>query len=135
VRLRVLAHLLAEFGFGEQVEEVLSDLVVVTRRAEVSALSVDNLEGDTTGLGGDNGDTGVEGLGNLDLETFTSGELKSDVGVIQESVQDCMDMEIRMAYRMSRIADLRWSLGGILITIISLEYSSYLVAIKWMTWS
>jgi len=67
---------------------MFSDLVVVTRRAEVSALAVDNLEGDTTSSGGDNGDTGVEGLGNLDLETFASGELKSDVGIIQESVQD-----------------------------------------------
>lgn len=66
---------------------MFSDLVVVTRRAEVSALAVDNLEGDTTSSGGDNGDTGVEGLGNLDLETFTSGELKSDMGIIQESVQ------------------------------------------------
>lgn len=67
---------------------MFSDFVVVTGRAEVSALAVDNLEGDTTSSGGDNGDTGVEGLGNLDLETFTSGELKSDVGIIQESVQD-----------------------------------------------
>jgi len=67
---------------------MLGNLVVVTGRAEVSALAVDNLEGDTTSSGGDNGDTGVDGLGNLDLETFTSGELKSNVGIIQESVQD-----------------------------------------------
>jgi len=66
-----------------------SDLVVVPGRAEVSALAVNNLERDATSSGGDNGDTSVEGLGNLDLETFTSGELKRDVGVIQESVQDC----------------------------------------------
>jgi len=133
VRLRVLAHLLLEVGVGKQVEEVLGDLVVVTRRAEVSALAVDNLEWDTTSSGGDNWDTSVDGLGDFDFETFTSRELKSDVGVIQESVQDCTRVEIRMTSRVSRIVDLRWSLGGILMTMISLEYSSYLEAIKWIT--
>jgi len=67
---------------------VAGDLVVVPRRAEVPALAVDNLERDTTSSGGDNGDTSVEGLGNLDLETFTSGELKRNVSIIQKSVQD-----------------------------------------------
>ena len=114
---------------------MFSDLVVVTRRTEVSALAVDNLEGDTTSSGGDNGNTSMDGLGNLDLETFTSGELKSDVGVIQECVQDYTGMEISVASRALNIVDLRWSLGGILMTMISLEYSSYLVAIKWRTWS
>ena len=133
MRLRVLAHLLLEVGVGKQVEEVLGDLVVVTRRAEVSALAVDNLEWDTTSSGGDNWDTSVDGLGDFDFETFTSRELKSDVGVIQESVQDCTRVEIRMTSRVSRIVDLRWSLGGILMTMISLEYSSYLEAIKWIT--
>ena len=135
VRPRVLAHLLLKVGVGKQVKEVLGDLVVVTRSAQVSALAVDDLEGDATGPGGDNGDTSVEGLGDLDLETFTSGELKSDVGVIQECVQDYTGMEISVASRALNIVDLRWSLGGILMTMISLEYSSYLVAIKWRTWS
>jgi len=135
VRPRVLAHLPLEVGVGKQVEEVLGDFVVVTRSAQVSALAIDNLEGDTTCPGGDNGDASVEGLGDLDLETFTSGELKSDVGVVQECVQDCMSVEISVASRVLNIVDLRWSLGGILMTIISLEYSSYLVAIKWRTWS
>ena len=135
VRPCVLAHLPMEVGVGKQVEEVLGDLVVVTRGAQVSTLAVDNLEGNTTGPGGDNGDASVEGLGDLDLETFTSRELKSNVGVVQERVQDCMGMEINGSSRVLNIADLRWSLGGILMTIISLEYSSYLVAIKWRTWS
>lgn len=87
--LRVLAHLLAEVGIGEQIVEVFGNLVVVSGRAEVSALSVHNLEGDTTGPGCDDGDTGVEGFGNFDLETFASGELERGVGVIQESIQDC----------------------------------------------
>ena len=80
---RVLAHLLVEVLIGEQVVEVLGDLVVITRRAEVPALAVDNLERDTAGSGSDHGDTSVEGLGDLDLETFASGKLKGDVGVIQ----------------------------------------------------
>lgn len=87
--LRVLAHLLAEVGIGEQVVEVFGNLVVVSGHAEISTLSVYNLEGDTTGSGCDDRDTGVEGFGNLDLKTFASGELECDVGVIQQSVQDC----------------------------------------------
>jgi len=114
---------------------MLGDLVVVTGSAQVSALAVDDLEGDTTGPGGDNGDTSVECLGHLNLETFTSGELKGDVGVVQECVQDYTGVEVSVASRVLNIVDLRWSLGGILMTIISLEYSSYLVAIKWRTWS
>ena len=114
---------------------MFGDLVVVTRRAQVSALAVDNLERDTTCSGSDDGDTSVEGLRNLDLETFASGELKSDVGVIQESVQDCRDVEIRMTSWALKRVNSRWSLGGILITMISLEYSSYVVAIRWRTWS
>jgi len=108
---------------------VLGDLIVVTGVAQVSALAVDDLERDTASFGGDDGYTGMEGLRNLDLETFTSGELKSDVGVIQESVQDCNDV-IRMTSWVSKRVNSRWSLGGILITMISLEYSSYLVAIR-----
>ena len=30
----------------------------------------------------------MDGLGNIGFETFTGGELKSNVGIIQESVQD-----------------------------------------------
>lgn len=114
---------------------MFSDLIVVARRAEVSALAINDLEGNTTSSGGDNRDTGVEGLGNLDLETLTSRELESDMGIIEESVQDCRDVDIIMAFRVSKEVNLRWSLGGILITMMSLEYSSYLVAIKWRTWS
>ena len=74
---------------------MFSDLVVITGITEISALAVDNLERDTTGSGSDDGDTGVDGLRNLDLKAFTSGELKSNVGVIQEGVQDCIDTGIR----------------------------------------
>lgn len=76
---------------------MFSDFIVVTRRAEISALAVDDLERDATSSGGDDGDTGMEGLGDLNLETFTSRELKCDVGIIEESVQNCIDMGIRMA--------------------------------------
>ena len=111
MRLRVLAHLLMEVGVGEQVKEMLGDLVVVTRSAEVSTLAVDDLEGDTASSGGDDGDTGVDGLGDLDFETFTGGELKSDVGVVQKSVQDCIGAEISAAPRALRSSTYAGRLG------------------------
>lgn len=67
---------------------MFGDAVVVTGRAEVSTLAVDDLERDTTSSGSDNGNTGVESLGDFDLETFASGELEGDVGVVHKSVQD-----------------------------------------------
>ena len=54
---------------------MFGDLVIIPGRAEETALAVDNLERDTTGSGSDDWNSSVEGLGNLDLETFTSGEL------------------------------------------------------------
>ena len=86
-----------EVGVGEQVVEMFGDLVVIGRGAEESTLAVDDLEGDTSGSGGDNWNTSVEGFGNLDLETFTSGKLKSNVGVIQKRVQDCTGVSIKMS--------------------------------------
>ena len=37
-------------------------IVVVTSSTEISTLAVDDLKGDTTNPGGDNGDAGVEDL-------------------------------------------------------------------------
>lgn len=102
---------------------MFGDFVVVTGRAEESTLAVDNLERDTTSSEGDNRNTSMEGLGNLDLETFASGELKGNVSIIQERVQDCIEIKIKTTSRALAALDLRWSLGGILMTTISSEYS------------
>lgn len=48
MRLHILAHLLVVVGVGEQLEEVVGDLAVVTKHVEVFALAVDNFEGNTT---------------------------------------------------------------------------------------
>jgi len=67
------------------------------------------------------------------VEISTSGELKSGVGVVQECVEDCMRVKISVASRVLKTVNICWLFGGILMTIISLEYSSCLVAIKWRT--
>ena len=99
-----------EVEVGKQVEEMLGDLVVVAGRAEVSALAIDDLKGDTTSSGGDDGDTCVDGLGNLDFEAFTSRELESDVGIIQESVQNCKceDQNDFLSVKKSRLTLVTW---------------------------
>ena len=63
---------------------VLGDLVA----------AFDDLEEDATSSEGDNGDAGAESLRNPVLETVTRGELKSDIGIIQEIVPDCARTEI-----------------------------------------
>ena len=88
--LGVLADSAVESFVGEEVVHVFGDGVVVTDVAEVSGFAIDDLEGDTTGAAGDDGFAGVEGLGDLDFETFTGRELESEFGVGHESVENWM---------------------------------------------
>lgn len=65
---------------------MLGDLLVV--------LGDLDLEGGTTGSGGDDGDASTEGFRNSDFKTSASEELRNEVGAIQESVHDCTRAKI-----------------------------------------
>lgn len=65
-----------------------SNGLVVAGSDEVSVDILLDLGRDAALVGADDGDTGVEGLGHLDLETFAGGELQDDVGVGNDHVEE-----------------------------------------------
>lgn len=70
---------------------MLSDGGSVVDVNEVTGLAVNDLEWDTSGLGGDGGLAVVKSLGDLDFETLTERELEDDLGVGEERVEHWKD--------------------------------------------
>lgn len=83
----VLTHRPVKAFVGVEVEEVASDGGVVSGGGEVSGFAVLDLEGDTTSAASDDGFAGVDGFGDLDLETFAGRELEGNTGVCQQCVE------------------------------------------------
>lgn len=88
VVLGKVGHALIEILVSPEVEQVTGDSVRVADFDEVTGLAVLDLEWDTTGTSGDDWNTLVESLRDLDLKPFTTGKLEGDLAAREESVED-----------------------------------------------
>lgn len=86
--LGLVGHLGVKVLVGEEVDEVAGNSLVVAGGDEVTVDLVLDLERNTTLVGDNDGDTGVESLRDLDLEALAGGELENDVGVGDNHVEE-----------------------------------------------
>lgn len=82
-----VAHLGVKLIIGDKFHQVTGNSAVITRSDEETIDLVLDLDGDTTLVGHDDGNTSVESFRDLDLETFTGGKLEDDVRVGNDGVE------------------------------------------------
>lgn len=92
----------------------------VSRLDEEAIHAILDLERDAPRLGGDDGSSGMQGLGDLDLEAFPGGELENHVGVGDDGVEELV---VGLETHDAAVVDEVWVVGLELVQSIVVDYA------------
>ena len=85
---RLLAHPHVQIIVAKQILQVLSDRLPITWLNQEAVNTIFDLEGNASCFGGDDRTASMEGFRDLDLKALPGGELKDNVGVRNEGIEE-----------------------------------------------